>query len=283
MNQRDTDVLSTSQVLRVLEQGDLEIIGRMADASNATLVGAASLDGATVSCVYKPARGERPLWDFPDRTLGNREVATYAVAEAAGWRVVPPTGWRPDGPAGAGMVQAWVDATTEAGNEPGAGLVDVVPLGRVPASWRRVIDAEGSRGTPVTLVHADDPSLRQMALLDVVVNNADRKGGHVLLGRTARDRSDKVYGVDHGLTFHEEDKLRTVLWGWAGDPLGTDELDALGRLQAGLESGPLRTALSGLLSDHEVAGTLERVQQLGRRARFPEPGMRRHWLPWPAF
>lgn len=283
MDQRDTDLLTTEQVLEVLTFGELEIIGRMADASNATLVGAASLDGASVSCVYKPQRGERPLWDFPDRTLGLREVATYAVSEAGGWHVVPPTVWRPAGPAGAGMAQAWVNPTTEAGEQPGAGLVDVLAQGQIPQGWRHVIDAQDGRGRPVALAHADDPALRAMALLDAVVNNADRKGGHVLLGRTARDGTDRVYGVDHGVTFHEDDKLRTVLWGWAGVDLTAQELTNLQDLLDSLRAGSLRGDLDGWLSDHEVASTLARVRRLVSAARFPQPGGERHWLPWPAF
>ena len=283
MNQGDPELLTTEQVLEVLTLGELEIIGRMADASNATLVGAATLDGASVSCVYKPQRGERPLWDFPDRTLGMREVATYAVSEAGGWHVVPPTVWRPTGPVGAGMAQAWVDPTTDVGSEPGSGLVDVVAQGRLPDRWRHVIDAQEGRGRPVTLAHADDPALRSMALLDAVVNNADRKGGHVLLGRTARDSADRVYGVDHGLTFHEDDKLRTVLWGWAGTELDEAELANLEQLDGSLQDGPLHADLVQLLSDREVDTTRWRVQQLIADGRFPQPGAARHWLPWPAF
>jgi uncharacterized repeat protein (TIGR03843 family) len=146
-----------------------------------------------------------------------------------------------------------------------------------------VIDAQEGRGRPVTLAHADDPALRAMALLDAVVNNADRKGGHVLLGRTARDSADRVYGVDHGLTFHEEDKLRTVLWGWAGTELDAGELANLVQLDGSLSDGPLHDVLVQLLSDREVDTTRWRVQQLIAEGRFPQPGAQRHWLPWPAF
>ncbi len=193
----------------LLAQGELSLHGRLVAASNGTFQGSVSLDGETATVVYKPVQGERPLWDFPDGTLAQREFAAYVVSEALGWSVVPPTLLR-DGPLGEGMVQLWID---EAELGPGeTELVDIVPQGRVPTGWVGVLDALDGRHNPVTLVHADNDALRRMAVFDAVVNNADRKGGHVL-----NPGDGRVYGVDHGVTFNADDKLRTVLWGWAGD------------------------------------------------------------------
>ena len=175
----------------------------MLPASNATFVG--EIDGVRV--VYKPVAGERPLWDFPHGTLAGREVASYAVSEALGWNVVPPTVLG-DGPHGPGMVQLWRDEDED------QSPVDIVGEGDLPEGFRHVFDGLDAHDQPVSLVHEDSAALRRMALFDVVVNNADRKGGHVLPMADGHR-----FGVDHGLTFHVEHKLRTVLWGWAGEPL----------------------------------------------------------------
>lgn len=274
--------LSTDDLLAVLARGDLQLGGRLVDASNTTLVGEASLDGVAVTCVYKPTRGERPLWDFPQDTLGRREVATYVVDRALGWDLVPPTAWREDGPLGAGMAQAWVEPGDGEAGGPGAGLVDVVDPHAVREGWKVILEARGHDGAPVLLVHADEPALARMSLLDAVTNNADRKGGHVLLGRTARDAQDRVYGVDHGVTFHDEPKLRTVLWGWAGDPLAPDDVDALVRLDGAFGSG-LAESLTDLLDPAEVRRTRHRLRSLLRGATYPQPGPGWPSLPWPAF
>jgi uncharacterized repeat protein (TIGR03843 family) len=148
----------------------MEITGRLVDASNATLFGTVNADGVALKCVYKPIRGERPLWDFPDGTLAGREVATFLISAAAGFDVVPHTVLR-EGPFGPGMVQVWVDVDDE------RELVDVCTPAEVPDGWIGVLRARGERGRPAVLVHADTPALRRMAALDVVVNNADRKAG----------------------------------------------------------------------------------------------------------
>jgi uncharacterized repeat protein (TIGR03843 family) len=263
--------LGAAGVRDVLSRGELLVRGRLVDASNATLLCQATLDGVELDCVYKPRAGERPLWDFPTGTLSRREVAAYDVSAAAGWDLVPPTLWREDAPAGPGMVQAWIDVAD------GPGPVDVVDRGAVPAGWRDVVDAEGPGGRPVSLVHADSPALRRMAVFDAVVNNADRKGGHVLL-----DGDGRVWGIDHGVTFNEDDKLRTVLWGWAGDPLDPYLVDELVVLLDRLD-GPLGPRLALALSPAEMAGTRDRVHRLLGRAVFPYPGEGWPPLPWPAF
>ncbi len=185
-------------------------------ASNATFFGTATLDGVSIQCVYKPVAGERPLWDFPDGTLAGREVAAYLVSEALGWDVVPPTVLRGDAPAGIGMVQAWREP------DPGQDPVDLVPEGTVPEGYLHVLDAYDGDDRPISLVHEDSDALRRMAVFDVVVNNADRKGGHVL-AMTDGHR----FGVDHGVAFNVDDKLRTVLWGWAHEPLEPEDVDGL--------------------------------------------------------
>ncbi|WP_432512394.1 SCO1664 family protein [Kineococcus sp. SYSU DK001] len=266
-----------------LATGELRILGRLADASNATLYATVSTGEGELACVYKPVSGERPLWDFPDETLARREVAAYAVSAVTGWHVVPPTVLR-DGPLGPGSVQLWLqqdgadpaDADEVVLPAPGAGLIDIVPLRRVEDGWHTVLEAEDGAGRPVALVHADDLRLRRVALLDVVLNNADRKGGHVLPGW-----SGAVHGVDHGLTFHEEPKLRTVLWGFGGSPLRPDEREVLGALVADL-GGRLGELLGDLLSVEEVVATLERVERLLSVDRLPRPRGHRT-IPWPPF
>ena len=255
--------------------GDLTVVGRIRSASNATFLCEARLDGdedAVVQCVYKPVAGEEPLWDFPDGTLAGRELASYLVSAALGWNIVPHTVIR-GGPAGPGMVQLWVEQHEE---PPEIGLVDLCPPDTVPPGYLSVITAFDYTGREVALVHADDPQLRQMAVFDVLVNNADRKGGHILAGVDGR-----AYGVDHGLSMHVQDKLRTVLWGWAGKAIDDEILSAVSVLQDELDSG-----LGATLRDHitaaEVAALRRRVRGLLDDPVMPGPDRRRP-LPWPAF
>ncbi|MEV0679290.1 SCO1664 family protein [Actinosynnema sp. NPDC050436] len=256
--------------LDLLLRGRIEVEGRLVDASNATLFCAIGLDGVSAQCVYKPVRGERPLWDFPDGTLAGREVAAYLVSEAAGFGLVPPTVLRP-GPFGPGMVQLWVETRED------DDLVDIVPVDRVPPGWRSVLRAHDRFGDPAVLVHADHPQVRLMAAFDAVVNNADRKGGHVL-----HATGGGVYGVDHGICLHADDKLRTVLWGWLGERLPQDAVEALRRLRSGLDG-----ALGGQLHEHltraEVRALAERVDKLLAAGVFPEPSAKWPSIPWPAF
>lgn len=249
-------------------QGDptLTLEGRLTSASNATFVGVLQGQDAPVRVVYKPIAGERPLWDFPGAVLAHREVATYAVSEALGWDLVPRT-WLGDGPHGEGMLQEWVE---EDRSHP---AVDVVAPGLQPDDHRVVLEAVDGAGAPVLLVHEDSSSLRRLAVLDVLVNNADRKGGHVLAS------GDRRWGIDHGVTFHVEPKLRTVLWGWIGEPLSDSEMSAVRRVVA---DASLRALLSELLPAPEVAAFVARGQALLAAGAFPSPGDGWPAIPWPA-
>jgi uncharacterized repeat protein (TIGR03843 family) len=253
-----------------LTRGKIEVQGRLVDASNATLFCSISLDGVDAECVYKPVSGERPLWDFPDGTLAGREVATYLVSKAAGLDLVPPTILRP-GPFGPGMVQLWVDT------EPGGDLVDVVAADAVPDGWEIVLHAHDRSGDPAVLVHADTPELRELAALDVVVNNADRKGGHVLHGVDGR-----VYGIDHGICLHTENKLRTVLWGFLGQRIPADVGEKLHRLRDAL-AHDLADELNEHVTRREVRALTSRTDRLLAVGEYPEPGGEWRAIPWPAF
>ena len=273
-----TPELEPGDALDLLSRGEIVVAGALVDASNATLFSEATLDGVTATCVYKPVAGERPLWDFPRSTLGRREVAAYLVSELGGWGVVPPTVFR-EGPFGPGSVQLWIhpDPQDDVAAEPGAGLVEVVPVGAVPTGWLRVLDAYGGDGHPVSLVHADDDGLRSMAVFDVVSNNADRKGGHVLRGA-----GSALYGVDHGLVMHDEPKLRTVLWGWAGLSFSSCDVERLERCASVLE-GPSSSGLADLVSPTEVEALRVRVGRLLRRPVFPRARQDSPAIPWPPF
>ncbi|WP_235735984.1 SCO1664 family protein [Nocardioides alcanivorans] len=248
----------------LIADGPLELRGRVMPASNATFL--ATIGETQV--VYKPIRGERPLWDFPDGTLADREVAAHLVSEALGWSVVPRTILR-EGPHGPGMVQIWQEP------DEGQSAVDVVPEGNVPDGMLHVLDAWDDRDRPVSLAHEDSAALRRMAIFDVLVNNGDRKGGHVL-AMTDGHR----YGVDHGVSFHVENKLRTVLWGWAGEPLAAEESAGVAAVVADVR---LHDALHEHLSVAEVAAFVTRGEKLLREAAFPRPSADWPAIPWPAF
>ncbi|WP_448628678.1 SCO1664 family protein [Geodermatophilus sp. URMC 64] len=228
----------------LLADGEIDLEGRLLDASNVTLIGTIRTGTLEAECVYKPVAGERPLWDFPDGTLAGREVSAALVSEATGWRIVPPTVLR-DGPFGPGMVQLWVD---------GDPTVDLAAF-----------------------VRQDHPALRRMAVFDAVVNNADRKGGHIIPMPDGH-----VYGVDHGICFSVDPKLRTLLWRWAGKPLPAEAVEVLERLQDGL-LGDLGERLHEHLTRREVRRTQQRVAELLRTRRHPEPSGDWPALPWPPF
>jgi uncharacterized repeat protein (TIGR03843 family) len=256
--------------LPLLHQGRIEVTGRLVDASNATLLCRVHFEGISAECVYKPIRGERPLWDFPDGTLAGREVASWLLSEATGWSLVPPTVLR-SGPLGPGMVQLWVDTEDE------RSLVDVVAVDAVPHGWRTVLRAQDRYGNPALLVHADTEEIRQLAVLDTLLNNADRKGGHVLAGLDGA-----VYGVDHGICLHREDKLRTVLWGFLGEPLSTAVLEVLRRVRCELD-GSLGAVLMEHLTRAEVRAVRNRADRLLATETFPAPNGNWPAIPWPAF
>lgn len=236
--------------IALLREGEIELVGRLVDASNATFVCHVAQrcpdpePDVTARAIYKPIRGERPLDDFPLGTLANREVAAYLASEATGWEIVPPTVLR-DGPFGPGALQLWMDPD--------------------PA-----ID-------PLALVRAGDPTLRPMALFDAAVNNADRKVGHLIpIG------NGHVFGVDHGICFAVEPKLRTVLWGWHGQPFDERERAVLERLEARLGED-LGETLRELLSRPEIEATRRRVADLLSAGRFPEPVPGQPAIPWPPY
>ncbi len=251
-------------VLAALRDSRLRVLGRFADASNLTLL---AVTGGGLRCVYKPSSGERPLWDFPTGTLAGREVAMYLLATSIGWDVVPETTLRPDGPYGAGVCQRFV--------EPGpvAAVRVVAEDADRPAGGRVVAQGEVT-GATVALVHDDAPQLRQIALLDAIANNADRKGGHVIT-----DVRGRLWGIDHGLTFHEQDKLRSVLWGFAGEPIEEALLADLRRLDERWDS--VATALGGHLAEVEVAAAHDRLEALLAHRRYPQPTAGWPRLPWP--
>ena len=235
----------------VLRDGELEIVGRIVGSSNNAMVVSVTRHcpdpepPIVTHAVYKPTIGERPLDDFPDGTLSRREVAAWHVSEALGWGIVPPTVMR-DGPFGSGMVQQFVEIDPS---------VDVVAM---------IVD--------------DDPRLRRIAVFDAAVNNTDRKGGHLL----PVDGGRHVFGVDHGVCFSTVPKLRTVLWGWRGEPFDPDERDGLARLATALDAD-LEETLRGLLSRAEVDVTRRRVDGLLESGHFPFPPQNWPAVPWPPF
>jgi len=262
-------VLAEDDALELLGRGEMELEGRLVDASNTTLRAEITLDGLTRRCVYKPVRGERPLWDFPDGTLAGREVSAFLVSQATGWGLVPPTILR-DGPLGLGACQLWIDEPAEAES-----LIGFVPAYDVPPGWLAVASARDEDGDAYALAHADDPRLSRLAVLDAVINNADRKGGHVLYAP-----GGQIHGVDHGVCFHVENKLRTVLWGWTGKPIPAESVEVLARVGEQLD-GDLGAALEEHLTVAEVQHARLRVRRLLRAARFPKPPQDWPAVPWP--
>jgi hypothetical protein len=228
----------------VLSQGELHVTGRLVDASNATLYATATREDQSIVCIYKPIAGERPLWDFSDGCLAHREYAAYLVSKHLGFNLVPLTILR-DGPYGFGMVQQWVD------------IDESIDLGKFFAT--------------------DHPQLRSMALFDAIINNTDRKIGHLL-----PVNGEELFGCDHGVTFHSEDKLRTVLWQWADEPFTAEEIDLLQRTQTEL-AGILGHMLAPLLTEIEIQETSRRVADLLVSGKFPLPNPDWPAVPWPAF
>lgn len=249
--------------------GELRIEGRLASASNATLrCEVTTTEGDVIRCVYKPVHGERPLWDFPEGTLAAREVAFFELDRMLGWSLVPLTVWRDEGPLGPGSCQLWIDAE--------ACPVDIIPAGEEREGWAVVLEGEDSTGRHVKLVHASTHDIQRLTLLDAIANNADRKGGHVLI-----DDDGRIWGIDHGVTFNVDDKLRSVLWGWADQSVPDDLLDDLRRLVMLFDQGA--ESVSKWLAPEEFDALRRRVHDICGSGRFPSPSPDWPAIPWPIF
>jgi uncharacterized repeat protein (TIGR03843 family) len=230
-------------VLHTLTRGDLRLEGQFQWGSNYTFLVTAIGPLGKIRAVYKPRQGERPLWDFPYGTLAAREVAAYRTSSALGWNLVPPTVLRPDGPAGPGSLQLFLDIDPE----------------------RHVF----------TFGHEDRQRLRPTVAFDVLINNADRKGGHILLAPDGH-----IWLIDHGISFHEDDKLRTVLWEFAGEAIPADILSDLERFTRALTEGGLDETYANLLTVGETQAMARRAERLLADGVFPAPGPGRPY-PWP--
>jgi uncharacterized repeat protein (TIGR03843 family) len=232
-----------STVIDHLLAGTLEVTGRLVDASNATLYGECTFNDEKMAVIYKPIAGERPLWDFPDGNLAQREYAAFLVSEYSGWKVVPPTVLR-EGPFGLGMVQQWIDIDES---------IDLAMYYR-----------------------EDNENLRRMALFDAVINNTDRKIGHLL---PVVDGT--LLGCDHGVTFHEDDKLRTVIWQFAMRELTDEEIETLGDLVASLQENSAE--ILQLITKIEFFALITRINRLIDSGSFPSPSEDWPAVPWPPF
>lgn len=236
--------MGSASVLHSLQSGEISLQEQFAWGSNYTFLVEVSTANGPLSAVYKPSRGERPLWDFPPNTLAQREVAAYKISEALGWNLVPPTVLRTDGPEGGGSLQLFLDL------EP--------------------------RRNYFTFSEDEKQLLRPVAVFDALINNADRKAGHVSLMPDGR-----IQLIDHGISFHEQNKLRTVIWDFAGETIPAPMLKDLRNLSPKFEDqGSLKLELAELLSVGEIRAIRERNANLLEGARFPEPGPQRNY-PWP--
>lgn len=242
----------------MIPAGTLSIIGRLTEASNQTFL---AEDEETRRWVYKPVAGERPLWDFPVETLSRREVAAFAVSQALGVNIVPPTVWI-EGPLGPGSAQLWIDGER-------SDLVAVLRPEQIDDSWLPVMIAEDVYRNPVVLAHRDDSRLRTLCLFDLIINNSDRKGAHIL------SEGERILGVDHGVCFHTEAKTRTILWGFAGMEFDAHQRALLHEAETlGLDVPPGLTSQEWQAVSHRATAML-------RAGRFPEPSDQWPAIPWP--
>ncbi|WP_392466256.1 SCO1664 family protein [Arsenicicoccus cauae] len=272
-----TDRAAVEAMLGRLAGEELRLVGQLVEASNGVFLGLVG-DGedesgrAPIRVIYKPTRGERPLHDFPPGTLAQRETAAFLVSHEGGYAVVPPTVLR-EGPLGPGSVQLWIDHDADA-----SPMVDLVAPDAIGEGVIPVFTGETPAGEQVVVVHRDDEAAARFAAYDCVVNNADRKGSHVLVDPTGR-----AWGIDHGITLHAEPKLRTVLWGWVGDPLPAAEVERLSLLESllGEPGSALVQGLVGLLSEDEIASLAARVSALLAAGTYPEPNPGHYPIPWP--
>jgi uncharacterized repeat protein (TIGR03843 family) len=236
--------ISLQDMLTLLQEGQLELRGLLPEGSNYTFLVMVGDGVQKTLAVYKPTQGERPLWDFPAETLALREVAAFLVSEVLGWNFVPPTVYRTDGPHGPGSVQFFIHAQPDTHY--------------------------------FNLAESDHPDLRRIALFDVLINNADRKGGHVL-----KDESGKLWAIDHGICFHAQPKLRTVIWDFAGQSIPSTLLDDVSELRQRLDKDKdLKTAINSLLAPVEVSALRRRADKLIASGCYPDPGPGRNY-PWP--
>ncbi|MEK6222871.1 MAG: SCO1664 family protein [Chloroflexota bacterium] len=235
-------------ILEGLQFGDISVDGQFMWGSNYTLLCQVTHKDQKLNAVYKPTRGEQPLWDFPTESLAGREVAAYLISEALGWGFVPPTIYRIDGPTGPGSLQLYIEHDSE-------------------RHYFKFTDEERQK-------------LRKIALFDVIVNNTDRKGGHVLIDLT---QEDKFWVIDHGICFHAQPKLRTVIWDFADETLSDHACEIISKLREQiLPSTPLHTQLSAFLSEIEIIAMIGRIDKLTKSGIFPSPTDKRYSYPWPA-
>jgi uncharacterized repeat protein (TIGR03843 family) len=233
------------KTLNALQKGILKLEGEFLWGSNYTFLAQVELNADRLLAVYKPTQGQRPLWDFPSESLARREVAAYLVSEALGWAFIPPTAYRQDGPMGPGSLQMFIE------HDPDYHYFNFSP--------------------------ADRQRLRPVALFDHLVNNADRKGSHVIFGP-----DERMWLIDHGLCFHVDPKLRTVIWDFAGEVIPEDLCVDLSSLRQQLgQNSDLTQALGEYLSSGEVSALIRRADNLIAAGRYPEPDPRRRSHPWP--
>jgi uncharacterized repeat protein (TIGR03843 family) len=236
--------ISLQAMLTLLQEGELEIQGLLPHGSNYTFLVFASDGTQKTLAVYKPTQGEQPLWDFPEETLALREVAAFLVSETLGWCFVPPTVYRDAGPHGPGSLQFYIHAQPES------------------HYFNMAAEQKGD--------------LRRVALFDLLINNADRKGGHVF-----KDTAGKTWVIDHGICFHAQPKLRTVIWDFAGERIPEELLADVQQLRERLDTDrDLKTAVNSLLTPLEVSALRRRADKLLTARRYPEPGPGRNY-PWP--
>ncbi len=224
--------------MQTLLSQSMRVVGRLIDASNATLLAEIESDNQTQKVIYKPVAGEKPLWDFQDGNLAHREYCAFLLSNRAGFDLVPNTVLR-DGPFGFGMVQEWIDTDEE---------IDIINFGQ-----------------------SDDSQLKRMAIFDAIINNTDRKYGHLLY------KEGKLLGCDHGVTFHSEDKLRTVIWQFSGEKIDKQEM----LLIESASALDYRNLFESYLTQYEIAAIYERINRLLKSGRFPSPSENWPAIPWP--
>lgn len=259
-----------AEIEALLSRAPMRPVGRIVASSNqAVLVEIGSADDHVLA-IHKPLAAERPLWDYPRRTLALRERAAYLVCRGMGLDLVPPTVLR-EGPWGRGSVQLWIGEP----DRPATPVVTFTPVDEAPPGWLTVLTGEDQRGRRVSLAHAPDEGLRSVAVLDAVLNNSDRKGGHLVRA------PEGLRGFDHGVSLGLEPKLRTVLWGWAGLALPDADTDRLRQLQGRLDAG-LAERLGPLLDEVEIVALRARIEDLLATGRHPLPSSDWPAIPWPA-